>query len=138
MFNLMTTLCAIEKMPTSFTRSANVVFQDEHVDTKTMKITFVAPLQVVVAMLQELSTRLTIDCVMIILKVVLLDNEHKVFYLNISSITKYWPIRVLLDFRTQPLMLRQVIIWLVQASCGGRFKVFSILNTNSLGWIREG
>ncbi len=113
MFNLMTTLCAIEKMPTSFTRSANVVFQDEHVDTKTMKITFVAPLQVVVAMLQELSTRLTIDCVMIILKVVLLDNEHKVFYLNISSITKYWPIRVLLDFRTQPLMLRQVIIWLV-------------------------
>jgi len=74
-------------MPTSFTRLANVVFQDELVDTKTMKITFVAPLQVVVAMLQDLSTRPTIDCVMRILRMMFLDNEHKVFCLNISSVT---------------------------------------------------
>jgi hypothetical protein len=78
-----------------------------------MKITFVAPLQVVVTMLQELSTRPTIDCAMIILRVVLLDDEHKVFYLNISLVTKYWLIRVLLDFRTQPLTLGKMIIWLV-------------------------
>ncbi len=48
----MTTLCATKKMATSFTRLANVAFQDELVDTKTMKITFVVPFQIVVAMLQ--------------------------------------------------------------------------------------
>jgi len=45
-----------------------------------LKITFVAPLQVITTRLQELPFRPIIDHAMIIMGGVLLDNEHKVLF----------------------------------------------------------
>jgi hypothetical protein len=52
-----------------------------HVGThRILKITFVAPLQIITTRLQESPFRPTIDYAMIILGGVLLDNEHKVLF----------------------------------------------------------
>jgi hypothetical protein len=63
-----------------------------------VKTTFVAPLQVIEARLQELPIKSTIDSAMIAPRMMLLNNEHKILCLTTSLVNRYHPIGISLDF----------------------------------------
>jgi hypothetical protein len=65
--------------------------QDELLDTRIVKTTFVAPLQVTKARLQELLIKSTIDYAMTTPRVMLLNNEHKTLCLTTSLVNRYHP-----------------------------------------------
>jgi hypothetical protein len=60
--------------------------QDELLDARIVKTTFVAPLQVTKARLQELPIKSTI-----VPRVMLLNNEHKALCLTTSLVNRYHP-----------------------------------------------